>query len=93
MEPLSWVNQYPAGLMIVDKNGNVTVPSATSHQTTTQTAHKRGIDLINTGSTHKLPPIHFETFSNKQNTKEQHYYIFIITIIIFLIILWGLGVL
>ena len=64
MEPISWINQYPAGIMIVDSEGNVKVPPSNAHQSVVRTAQKRGLDLINTGSTHKLKPLNLEAFTN-----------------------------
>jgi len=65
MEPLSWVSQYPAGIMVVADDGTVSVPAANNHETVPSTAKTRALDLINTGSTHKLKPLKFEHFNNE----------------------------
>ncbi len=86
INPVSWVNQYPSGLMEIDNQGVVTVPPANAHQTIGQTAHKRALDIINTGSTHKLPPIRFETFSNQNSKKKENMQLQLFELILFIII-------
>ena len=57
--PISWTDNYPAGLMQIGDDGTIKNPSRLSQQTPDNVALNRGLELLNTGSTHKLPPVKF----------------------------------
>ena len=53
----SWLDQYPAGIITVDANGNISQPSPVSIQTTDNVALTRLRSLIKSGSTSELTPL------------------------------------
>lgn len=57
--PISWTDNYPAGLIQIGDDGTVKTPHRLSQQTPDNVALNRGLELLNTGSTHKLPPMKF----------------------------------
>lgn len=57
--PISWTDNYPAGLIQIGDDGTVKNPSRLSQQTPDNVALNRGLELLKTGTTHKLPPMKF----------------------------------
>lgn len=67
---MEWVDQFPSGIITVGDSGDATVPKKVRKQTVNQTAMARGLALIKTGSTHKLPPMDFVVQPQGITTEE-----------------------
>ena len=57
--PVSWTDNYPAGVMEIGDDGKIKLPDRVSQRTADDVALKRGLEIISTGSTHKLTPMKF----------------------------------
>jgi hypothetical protein len=83
MEAISWASRYPSGLISVGEDGKISVPKNEDVRSVNKTAEQRGLELINAGTTEKLPDLEFnsidlvkqasleESFLSKQASLEE----------------------
>lgn len=67
MEAISWASRYPSGLISVGEDGKISVPKNEDVRSVNKTAEQRGLELINAGTTEKLPDLEFNSIDLVKN--------------------------